>query len=398
MSIIRAPRPQSNFYVLDKKISEDKRLSWAARGVLIFLLGKPDHWRVSIQNLINETRGSCAPLGRDGVRRIIADLIDAGYIVRAQGRRDGEFAEVEYMVCEHFQPQTENPAAVDDSPQTDFPAPVQPSPENPQVVNTDKAVSIETAATNEINPLSSKPDGGSLGLFDGDTGEQQEKQEGADKSKADPDDIEKIFGYWKRRMNHDRAQLSDDRRKVIRKALKAGYTPHDLCRAIEGCSLTPHNMGENERGEKYDSIELILRDAAHIDRFMANAKTPPKVPEKKPSGQVPGWWSDEALAKEQAALVGVSGPHPTDTRETFHARIRAAIDNGGKPPAPAAAPAPTPAAQDERVQLTDEQKAANRAALLGALKGFKPGADGVMSVASALAGGVPSASLSLPAA
>lgn len=37
MSIIRSPRCESNFYVLDKQISEDKRLGWVARGLLVFL-------------------------------------------------------------------------------------------------------------------------------------------------------------------------------------------------------------------------------------------------------------------------------------------------------------------------------------------------------------------------
>lgn len=30
MSIIRAPRPEGNFYLLNKSISEDQRLSWAS--------------------------------------------------------------------------------------------------------------------------------------------------------------------------------------------------------------------------------------------------------------------------------------------------------------------------------------------------------------------------------
>ena len=30
--ITRAPRPKTNFYLLDKAISEEKRLGWAARG------------------------------------------------------------------------------------------------------------------------------------------------------------------------------------------------------------------------------------------------------------------------------------------------------------------------------------------------------------------------------
>lgn len=150
MPIIRAPRPQSNFYVLDKKISEDERLSWAARGMLIFLLGKPDYWRVNIEALINETSTSCAPLARDGVRRIIADLIKVGYIVRAQSRNEGEFGEVEYMVCEHSQPQTENPAAMDESSRTALPVTVEPSPVDPRLVSIEKAVRTEEVPSTEV--------------------------------------------------------------------------------------------------------------------------------------------------------------------------------------------------------------------------------------------------------
>jgi hypothetical protein len=143
MSIIRAPRPQSNFYMLDKKISEDKRLSWAARGMLIFLLGKPDHWRVNIQALINETVDSCGPVGRDGVRRIIGDLIGAGYVVRTQARDGGTFGEVEYMICESFQPLTEFPSTEDAAPQTDFPATAEPATANPPLVSIEHSLSTE---------------------------------------------------------------------------------------------------------------------------------------------------------------------------------------------------------------------------------------------------------------
>jgi len=61
MSIIRAPRPEANFYMLNKAISDDPRLSWAARGLLIYLLGKPDHWKVSPAHLRGETVGSAKP-------------------------------------------------------------------------------------------------------------------------------------------------------------------------------------------------------------------------------------------------------------------------------------------------------------------------------------------------
>lgn len=100
MSIIRAPRKESNFYILDKKISEDKRIGWAARGLLIYLLGKPDHWEVSVEALRSETSESLNPTGRDGVYKLINELITAGYIVRkfrhVGGRADG----YDYFVSE----------------------------------------------------------------------------------------------------------------------------------------------------------------------------------------------------------------------------------------------------------------------------------------------------------
>lgn len=80
MSIIRGPRPDSNFYMLDKRISEDKRLGWAARGLLIYLLGKPDHWKISVPALIAETSAAGMKTGRDGIYRILDELEAAGYV------------------------------------------------------------------------------------------------------------------------------------------------------------------------------------------------------------------------------------------------------------------------------------------------------------------------------
>jgi hypothetical protein len=132
MSIIRAPRPQSNFYLLDKRISEDKRLSWAARGMLVFLLGKPDHWIVSTQHLINETAESLRPLSRDGVRAVLQELIQAGYLRRVLARADGgKLGGYDYEVSETcITPATEKPAP-------DGPAPEKPAPANPPLVRTD---------------------------------------------------------------------------------------------------------------------------------------------------------------------------------------------------------------------------------------------------------------------
>lgn len=101
MSIIRAPRPEAGYYALDRKVAEDERLSWAARGLLVFLLVKPDHWRVSIEHLRRQTEAARVATGRDGVYALLGELEAAGYVQRRQARgQDGRLAPVEYLVAE----------------------------------------------------------------------------------------------------------------------------------------------------------------------------------------------------------------------------------------------------------------------------------------------------------
>ncbi|MBS4077671.1 hypothetical protein ACEK06_06200 [Pseudomonas brenneri] len=137
MSIIRAPRPEGNFYLLNKAISEDQRLSWGARGMLVFLLGKPDHWEVSTHHLIGQTKDCLGKAsGRDAVRGLIRELEQAGYLQifleRAEG---GEFGGRSYTVSE--------------SPATDYPGPVEPSPVNPPLVSIEGKQGLNKAASTE---------------------------------------------------------------------------------------------------------------------------------------------------------------------------------------------------------------------------------------------------------
>lgn len=92
----------------------------------------------------------------------------------------------------------------------------------------------------------------------------------------DGTDVIAVFEHWKQTMKHRNAVLDDKRKKLIRNALKSGYAVTQLCEAITGCSLTPHNIGDNDRGQRYDGLHVILRDADQIDRFINNARSPPK--------------------------------------------------------------------------------------------------------------------------
>jgi hypothetical protein len=77
-------------------------------------------------------------------------------------------------------------------------------------------------------------------------------------------------------MGHPQAQLDAKRRKVIKHALASGYSVAQLLDAIRGCAQTPHNLGENEQGQRYDGLHIILRNADQIDRFIRNAHSPPR--------------------------------------------------------------------------------------------------------------------------
>ena len=80
-----------------------------------------------------------------------------------------------------------------------------------------------------------------------------------------------IFKHWQTVLNHPKAKFDRKRQRPLKQALELGYSVADLKLAINGCKLTPYNMGKNESCQIYDDINLIFRDADHIDRFIRNA-------------------------------------------------------------------------------------------------------------------------------
>lgn len=81
-------------------------------------------------------------------------------------------------------------------------------------------------------------------------------------------DVVAVYEHWLWMMakNPRRCALGPDRRKAIGKALKL-YDAETLMLAVEGCASSPFHMGDNDRGQAYNDITLIVRDEAHIERF-----------------------------------------------------------------------------------------------------------------------------------
>lgn len=60
--------------------------------------------------------------------------------------------------------------------------------------------------------------------------------------------------------------LDEKRRKKIEKAL-AMYPLQDVLDAVVGWKYSSFHRGQNDRHRKYNDIELILRDARHIEEM-----------------------------------------------------------------------------------------------------------------------------------
>lgn len=98
------------------------------------------------------------------------------------------------------------------------------------------------------------------------------------------DKIDLVFSHWKTTLNHPKAQLDAKRRAKISKALET-YDVVELKHAINGVKNSPWHMGDNPTSTIYDKIDLIFRDADHIERFIELSKVKTEVPKNKSNGQ-----------------------------------------------------------------------------------------------------------------
>lgn len=83
--------------------------------------------------------------------------------------------------------------------------------------------------------------------------------------------VRRVFAAWQTARTeltgHPSAVvLTDSRRRLITRRLKE-WPEQDLIDATQGWLRSPHHRGENDRQTVYGDLELVLRDAAHIERF-----------------------------------------------------------------------------------------------------------------------------------
>ena len=93
------------------------------------------------------------------------------------------------------------------------------------------------------------------------------QREGKEKST----DARRIFDAWRESTGKARAVLDGKRERLIKARLKE-FSVDDLVIAVGGWARSPFHSGENDRRRVYNDIELILRDAAHVEQFLDLAR------------------------------------------------------------------------------------------------------------------------------
>lgn len=86
-----------------------------------------------------------------------------------------------------------------------------------------------------------------------------------------PDPTARLFELWASlyRNTHGKGRrpvLDTKRAKLITRAVDT-HGADTVEAAIRGVGLSPWHMGKNPQGKKYTDLELVLRDAAHVERF-----------------------------------------------------------------------------------------------------------------------------------
>ena len=129
MSIIRVKKDKNNPYlIMNKTVLNDSRLSLKAKGLLCYLLSKPDNWYINTNDIIHSSSN-----GRESVWSGINELVKFGYMYKHQFRNNnGSFHNYNYLVfeCPKYATSTET----NSQPHSAFPSTVNPSTVNPTLL------------------------------------------------------------------------------------------------------------------------------------------------------------------------------------------------------------------------------------------------------------------------
>lgn len=139
-TIIRTMKDRHNPYVMIRKtIFEEPNISWKAKGIIAYVLSRPDDWQIWVADLVKRSTD-----GRDAVYTGLKELKENGYLRESIYRdQHGRISYREYVIYENPDDaplDPENPDQVkgqQNSLDPENPDQVNPDQENPRQLSTD---------------------------------------------------------------------------------------------------------------------------------------------------------------------------------------------------------------------------------------------------------------------
>lgn len=265
MSIIRKAQ-KNKFTAVSNALIAGSGLSFACRGMLVYLLSKPDDWQCLVTDL--EREGN---IGETARRTIMREAEEKGFLTFERMRgEDGRFAGA-YLVHEEALPEDQRTRSWENQTRKSRggesrageSAPGSAPPGKPggilntDILNTEKEYMSSCYATSTAKSEVS------------DT--QALKPETEEGPKPDSS-VREIFDYWRNTLAHKKAKLTPDRAAKIKARLREGYTVEQCKRAIDGCGSSAFHRGENDSGTLYDSIDLIFRNGSKLESFIVKTQ------------------------------------------------------------------------------------------------------------------------------
>lgn len=259
MSIIRVQK-HDRYVVMEKTGLEDPRLSFKAKGLLAYLLAKPNEWQVKVKAL--------AKVGPDGERAVYAalrELLEAGYAERTQTREGGKIKSWDYVVRER---------------------PDVPHVENLHVekLHVENATLLSKESTEEGGPSDRASDLRSSLLSEDQMDLLPESHGKPSASEVEAEKVRTVFERWKE-LRGTAVKLTSGRRNKIRARLKT-YTVEQLVRALENAAGDKWLRGDNERGTDYFRPETVFKNDEAVEHWLE-----PKPNNRRPRNGGPREWT-----------------------------------------------------------------------------------------------------------
>lgn len=205
---IHKSKLKENFSILPNSIVERNDMSSKAKGILWYLLSKPENWQTNMSDIENHMKESASAVASG-----IKELENLKYLVKERVKgKNGKFDGWDYFVY--------------DSPTCDFPISEKPISDNRALISTD--IQVSTDNTNNIYMLGNKETYNNF-----------------------------IMRFNKLLSTHYKG--NDKTRHQLNARVADGYTVDDILKATKNASLNKFLMGDNQNSKRYLTPEYITR-------------------------------------------------------------------------------------------------------------------------------------------